>query len=95
MNNKPLRMWRRTALGALAASLLWATGANAQDFPNRPIRLVVPQAPGGGTDILARNMAQKLTDVLRQATVVENRPGAGSLVGTEFWPKPLPTVTPC
>lgn len=84
MNNKPLRMWRRTALGALAASLLWATGANAQDFPNRPIRLVVPQAPGGGTDILARNMAQKLTEVLRQATVVENRPGAGSLVGTEF-----------
>ena len=61
MNNKPLRMWRRTALGALAASLLWATGVSAQDFPNRPIRLVVPQAPGGGTDILARNMAQKLT----------------------------------
>ena len=38
MNNKPLRMWRRTALGALAASLLWATGVSAQDFPNRPIR---------------------------------------------------------
>ena len=84
MNNQPLRMWRRTALGAMAASLLWVTGASAQDFPNRPIRLVVPQAPGGGTDILARNMAQKLTEVLRQATVVENRPGAGSLVGTEF-----------
>ena len=46
MNNKPLQMWRRTALGALAASLLWATGASAQDFPNRPIRLVVPQPPG-------------------------------------------------
>ena len=84
MNNKPLRMWRRTALGALAASLLWATGVSAQDFPNRPVRLVVPQPPGGGTDILARNMAQKLTEVLRQPTVVENRAGAGSLVGTEF-----------
>ena len=54
-----------------------STGASAQDFPNRPIRLVVPQPPGGGTDILARNMAQKLTEVLRQPTVVENRAGAG------------------
>ena len=82
MEHKTLLIWRRGAVGALAALLCWAAGA--QEFPNRPIRLVVPQPPGGGTDILARNMAQKLTEVLRQPTVVENRAGAGSLVGTEF-----------
>ena len=82
MEHKTWLMWRRGAVGALAALLCWAAGA--QDFPNRPVRLVVPQPPGGGTDILARNMAQKLTEVLRQPTVVENRAGAGSLVGTEF-----------
>mgnify|MGYP000129548826 CR=1 FL=1 len=82
MEHKTWLMWRRGAVGALAALLCWAAGA--QEFPNRPIRLVVPQPPGGGTDILARNMAQKLTEVLRQPTVVENRAGAGSLVGTEF-----------
>jgi len=67
-----------------AASLACSVVCHAQDFPSRPIRLIVPQAPGGGTDILGRNVAQKLGELLRQAVVVENRVGAGSLVGTEY-----------
>ena len=70
--------------GWAAALLLWSAFGHAQDFPSRPIRLIVPQAPGGGTDILGRNVAQKLGELLRQPTVVENRVGAGSLVGTEY-----------
>ena len=61
-------------------------GVNAQqnDFPNHPIKLIVPIAPGGGTDIIGRKVAQKLSDLLPQSTFVENKAGAGSLIGTEF-----------
>ena len=65
--------------------VMWGTWpVLAQDFPNRAIRLVVPQAPGGGTDILGRSVAQKMSEILQQAVVVENKTGAGSLLGTEF-----------
>src|SRR3989441_6692113 len=67
-----------------AALLACSVVCRAQDFPSRPIRLIVPQAPGGGTDILGRNVAQRLGEQLRQPAVVENRVGAGSLVGTEY-----------
>jgi tripartite-type tricarboxylate transporter receptor subunit TctC len=67
-----------------ALLLSWSFACRAQDFPSRPVRLVVPQPPGGGTDILGRNVAQKLGALLRGAAVVENRVGAGSLVGTEY-----------
>jgi tripartite-type tricarboxylate transporter receptor subunit TctC len=79
--NSPIS--RRHLVLAAAGAALTGT-ARAQDFPNKPIRIVVPQAPGGGTDILARNLAARLTDLLKQGVVVENRTGAGSLVGTEF-----------
>jgi tripartite-type tricarboxylate transporter receptor subunit TctC len=65
-------------------ALLFATAAPAQDYPARPIKLVVPIGAGGGTDILARHMAQKMSERVKQGVVVENRPGAGSIVGTEY-----------
>ncbi len=58
--------------------------AQETDFPNRPIRLIVPIAPGGGTDIIGRKVAHKLSDLLPQGVFVENKAGAGSLIGTEF-----------
>jgi len=74
---------------AIIACLLGAA-VQAQDYPARPIKLVVPIGPGGGTDILARHMAQKMTERLRASVVVENRPGAGSIVGTEYAARAAP-----
>ena len=64
------------------ATLLCGT-ASAQSWPSRPIRIVVPYAPGGASDVAARNVAQPLSEALGQPVVVENRAGAGGLVGTE------------
>ena len=77
------RLTRRHMVIATSA-LLTGLPAAAQDFPSKPLRIVVPQAAGGGTDILARNLAVRLTDLLKQGVVVENRTGAGSLIGTDF-----------
>ena len=69
---------RMLALLALSAS---ATLALAQDFPNKPVRIVVPYAPGGTTDVLARFLGQRLSENLGQPVVVDNRPGAAEAVG--------------
>ena len=66
------------AFGALAAGF-----AHAQAYPNKPIKIVAPFAPGGGTDFIARLIAQKLTEKLGVQVVVENKPGAGGNLGAE------------
>ncbi len=80
--------FRRRAL--LAAPLL-ATPALAQGtWPTRPVRIVVPFGTGGGTDITTRLLAPKLAEILGQPVVIENRPGAGGVVGTDFVAKQPP-----
>jgi putative tricarboxylic transport membrane protein len=68
----------------VAAAMLAADRACAADYPAKPVRLVVPQPPGGGADIVARMVAQKLGASLKQEIVVDNRGGAGGIVGTEL-----------
>src|SRR5688572_17632530 len=71
----------RMILAAILTAL--ALPALAQAYPNRPIRVVVPQPPGGGFDLVARTIAEPLSRVMGNPVVVENRPGAGMLLGTE------------
>lgn len=68
---------------AMLASAVLATNAAAQAFPSKPVRIVVPYAPGGGTDIIARQLAQRLQDSWNQSVLVENRPGANGVIGTD------------
>lgn len=67
-----------------ALTLACVTSVYAQNYPVKPLRLIVGFAPGGGTDFVGRIIAQKLTDALGQQVIVENRPGAGGLTGLEF-----------
>jgi tripartite-type tricarboxylate transporter receptor subunit TctC len=62
----------------------------AQDYPTRPVRLIVPYSPGGPTDIYSRLLAQGLSESLKQPFVIENRPGAGTVVGTYLAAKSVP-----
>jgi len=74
---------RWLAAGACATGLLQPFTAAAQNWPTRPIRIVVPFATGGSADVYARFLAQRLPDLLGQSVVVENRPGAGAVIGTD------------
>ena len=76
----------RHVLGGIAAVLLanLATDAHGQDYPNRPVRIVVAFTAGGTTDILARSIGQQLTERLKQPFVIDNKPGAGGNIGTEM-----------
>ena len=82
-------MMRRTILGLCAAALLGAP-AIAQPYPNKPIRLVVGYSAGGGNDLIARIVAAKLQEKLGQPIVVDNKPGAQSIVAAELVAKAPP-----
>ncbi|HET9822248.1 MAG TPA: tripartite tricarboxylate transporter substrate binding protein [Burkholderiaceae bacterium] len=85
------RLSRRQWLAASTAAWLAPRGALAQgEYPNRPIRLVVPYAPGGSADTLGRLIARHLGDALLQSVVVENRGGAGGLIGSQQVAKSAP-----
>jgi tripartite-type tricarboxylate transporter receptor subunit TctC len=78
-------------LAALSTALLGlATGAAAQGFPSKPVRIVVPFPPGGSTDLLARRIAEKWQQSLGQPVIVENRPGAGGVTGSDFVARAAP-----
>jgi tripartite-type tricarboxylate transporter receptor subunit TctC len=75
---------------AIALAVLSASTALAQDYPNRPLRMIVPFPAGGGVDNMARILAQKMTDIVKQPVLVEHKPGAGGNVGTDFVAKAAP-----
>ena len=85
MNLKLIFAWFLTALMSSFGSL-----ASADDYPNKPIRLIVPYAAGGLTDNLARAFAQEMSTRLGQPVIVENKAGAGGIIGTEFVAKSKP-----
>jgi tripartite-type tricarboxylate transporter receptor subunit TctC len=73
------------SLKLIAVALTLGSGlAHAQSYPNRPVKIVVPFAAGGPADNYARFMAQRLSDELKQSFVIDNKPGAGSIIGTDF-----------
>lgn len=80
---------RRGSCVAVGAACMIAQVA-AQSYPNKPVRLIVPFPPGGGTDLVARSLAQRLTESLGQQVVVENRAGAGGTIGAEVVARAAP-----
>ncbi len=81
----------RRCIQWIAFVLVFASAvAVAQDYPNKPIRIIVPFPPGGATDIPARLIAPKLTEALGQTVVIENRAGAGGIIGVEMVAKAAP-----
>jgi tripartite-type tricarboxylate transporter receptor subunit TctC len=80
---------RRTVLLALAGAVA-ASGARADDYPSRPVKVIVPFGAGGPTDVFVREIAVDLEQSLRQPFVIENRPGAGTTIGTDYVAKAAP-----
>jgi tripartite-type tricarboxylate transporter receptor subunit TctC len=81
--SKYVWFWRESLLVALAGLLLGPIPALGEDYPNRLIKIVQPFAAGGSTDVLARGLGQKLSDALGQPVIVESRPGANGIIGTQ------------
>src|SRR4030081_1304400 len=90
-------MRRRAASLALLVGMLalpWSE-TSAQDYPSRTVRMIVPLGAGGPTDLVARSPADGLSNSLKQSFVVENRPGASGVIGTDAAAKALRTATLC
>ena len=85
-----MNVCRRFIVAAFLAAVAAVSPLHAQDFPSRLVHLVVPQAAGGGTDTFARALGQKLSERWGQPVVIENRAGAGGVVGTDFVAKAAP-----
>jgi tripartite-type tricarboxylate transporter receptor subunit TctC len=77
------KLMLKTIVGAVACVLAWAGAAGAQDWPTRPVTMVIPFAAGGPTDVLGRVMAQRMGELLGQTVVVENLGGAGGMTGSK------------
>ena len=87
---RPLRRQALKLVGLLAGSAALPTAAQTSTFPSRPIRIIVPHAPGGNSDTFGRIVAQKLSDQIGQQAVVENKPGAGGTVASGMIAKSPP-----
>lgn len=83
-------MRAQTVVWACVAGALMVGVVHAQEYPARPIRFVVPFAPGGSTDVIARVVAARLAEVFNQQVVVDNRAGGGSIIGTDIVAKATP-----
>ena len=75
--------WNSVALALALAASYSISGSAADDYPSRPIRIIVPYAPGGGADTVARIVARRVSDTIGQPIVVENKGGAGAILGTD------------
>ena len=80
----------RASAALVLAFALWPAAASAQQFPTKPIRIVSPFAPGGGNDVISRTVASKLTEIVKQQIIVDNRAGANGIVGTEIAARSAP-----
>ena len=74
----------------LGVALLCPAFAMAQDFPNRPVRLIVPFPPGGPNDVIARVVGKRMSEILKQTIIVDNRAGQGGVLGTDIVAKSAP-----
>lgn len=87
---KPLRISLHSIASYLCLSLAVFVGAAHAEFPEKPVRIVVPFAPGGGTDLIARTLGQGMSLALGQPVIVENKPGGGTAIGTDMVAKSAP-----
>ena len=79
-----MSMFHRVLRGTFAAAALASACAAAQPFPSKTVRYIVPFPPGGATDIMARNVAQKVSELWKQPVLVDNRPGGSALIGADI-----------